>query len=341
MRSSGILILLAILFLAGCKRTAPPNVVAVVNNKTITEEELIKAYKSQFPTQAEQAESNNDEVLRQKLELLRSLIDSEIMMQRSEQQGLIALEADVEAKLTELRAPYTQEEFQKQLDARGFTLDDLKAQLRKQLSIERLFNKEITSRVNITDQEVKEFYEGNKDSFNLAEEQVQIAQILVTPTPDPDVRNLKNDNATNTETARGKIEALDARLKQGEDFGMLAQNYSEDPTTAQSGGDLGFIPVSSLAQASPEIRRVVMSLKPGQNSNIISTPDGFRIFRLKSREPAGQRDLNDPRGQQTIRQTLINRKDQLLRAAYYEVARNDAEVINYFARKIETESEEE
>ena len=51
-------------------------------------------------------------------------------------------------------------------------------------------------------------------------------------------------------------------------------------------------------------------------------------------EPAGQRQLNDPRVQQMIRETLINRKDQLLKAVYYEVARNEAKVLNHYARSL-------
>lgn len=332
MRSLLLITLAASVLLVGCKPSVPENVVAVVNDKSITMEELNKFYKSNFPNQPEVKE--DDEILRQKLQLLRDMIDSEIMMQRAEKQGLIAVDADVEAKLNELRAPYTQEEFQKQLSARGFTLEDLKTQIRREQSVRRLFNKEITSRVNITDQDVKEFYEANKAGFNLAEPQFHIAQILVTPRPDDDVRNLKNDNATDPESARRKIQMIDARLKQGEDFAMLAQNYSEDPATNQNGGDIGFIPESALANASADLRRAVLSLQPGQNSPIIVTQEGFRIFRLISREPAGQRELNDPNVQQTIRETLINRKDQLLKAAYYEVARNEAKVMNYFAAKI-------
>lgn len=319
-----------------CKPALPENVVAVVNDKAITMEELNKFYKSNFPNQPEVKE--DDEILRQKLQLLRDMIDSEIMMQRAEKQGLIAVDADVEAKLNELRAPYTQEEFQKQLTARGFTVEDLKTQIRREQSVRRLFNKEITSRVNITDQDVKEFYEANKAGFNLAEPQFHIAQILVTPRPDDDVRNLKNDNATDPEAARRKIQMIDARLKQGEDFAMLAQNYSEDPATNQNGGDIGFIPESALANASPDLRRAVISLQPGQNSPIIATQEGLRIFRLISREPAGQRELNDPRVQQNIRTTLVNRKDQLLQAAYYEIARNEAKVVNYYAEKVLGES---
>lgn len=327
------LALTALWITGSCKPAVPDDVVAVVNDKAITTADLEKFYKSNFPNQPE-GQKEDDELLRKKLELLRDMIDSEIMMQRAEKQGLIATDADVEAKLNEFRAPYTQEEFQKQLDARGFTVEDLKTQIRRDQSVRRLFNKEITSRVNISDQDVKEFYERNKASFNLAEPQYHIAQILVTPRPDDDVRNLKNDNATDVESARRKIQMLDARLKQGEDFSLLAQNYSEDPNTNQNGGDIGFIPESALSNASPDLRRAVLSLQPGQNSSIIATPEGYRIFRLISREPAGQRELNDPRVQQTIRNTLINLKDQLLQAAYYEVSRNEAKVINYYADKI-------
>jgi peptidyl-prolyl cis-trans isomerase SurA len=181
---------------------------------------------------------------------------------------------------------------------------------------------------------VADFYHANRESFNLAEPQIHIAQILVTPRADPGLRNLRNDDAQNEADARRKILSLEARLKQGEDFALLAQSYSEDPTTAPNGGDLGFIPESALTAAHVELRKIVVQLQPGQISPIIRTPEGYRILKLISREPAGQRDLNDPRVQQTIRETLTNRKEQLLRAAYYENARNEARVVNYYAQSI-------
>jgi peptidyl-prolyl cis-trans isomerase SurA len=67
---------------------------------------------------------------------------------------------------------------------------------------------------------------------------------------------------------------------------------------------------------------------------VVPTAEGYRILKLITREPAGQRDLGDPKVQQTIRETLINRKDQLLKAAYYEVARNEAKVANYYADRV-------
>jgi peptidyl-prolyl cis-trans isomerase SurA len=67
---------------------------------------------------------------------------------------------------------------------------------------------------------------------------------------------------------------------------------------------------------------------------VLKTPEGYRLIRLITREPAGQRPLNDPNVQQTIRETLLTRKEQLLRSAFYEVARNEAEVVNYYAESI-------
>lgn len=318
---------------AACKRTPSPEVAATVNNRVITYADLERQYAAAQLAPPE-GKTADDTVTLQKLEVLRTLIDSEIMLQRAERLGLMAQEADVEAKFNELKAPYTQEEFQKQLADRKITAEELKAQIRKDLSIQRLFNKEITSHITITDKDVTDFYNANKDSFNLAEPQLHLAQILVTPHPDPNIRNLKGDKAQNNEQARKKIQMIAARLKQGEDFAMLAQNYSEDPDSAANGGDMGFIPESSLEKASVEIRKILFELQPGQVSPIIQTAEGYRIIKLVSREPAGQRDLSDPRVQQRIRETLLNRKDGLLRAAYYERARNEAKVVNYFANSI-------
>ena len=325
-------LLLAYALLTGCNRSAPANVAATVNGRAISYADLDKQFESQFGGPGER--SSGDQALIQKLEVLRTLIDNEIMLQRAEKLGLMAVDADVEAKFNELKAPYTQEEFQKQLDQRKMSVDDLRAQLRRDLSVQKLFNKEITSRITIGDKDISDFYAANKASFNLAEPQIHMSQILVTPTADSNVRNLKNDKAQDDEQARKKIQSMAARLRQGEDFAMLAQNYSEDPNSSQNGGDLGFIPESALEKANAELRKTLMALRPGETTAALHTPEGYRILKLITREPAGQREIADPKVQQTIRETLINRKDQLLKAAYYEMARNDSKVVNYFVNGI-------
>ena len=115
---------------------------------------------------------------------------------------------------------------------------------------------------------------------------------------------------------------------------MLAQNYSEDPNTSPNGGDMGFVAESDLEKANPELRKMVVSLPNNGISPIIHTQEGYRILKVITKEPAGQRELNDPRVQQSIRETLINSKNNLLQAAYYEVARNGAKIENYLAKSV-------
>ena len=315
-----------------CKHAPPAGVAAQVNGHAITYAQLEKTYKSQYPQNPEGA--NEDLVMTQKLDLLSSLINNEILLRRAEQLGLTAVDADVDTELNKMKTPYTKEEFERQLKDRNMTADDLKAQIRQKLTVDKLINREITSHVTITDADVANFYNANKANFNLAEPQVHMAQILVTPSPDPNVRNLKNSKAHNEAEAKAKITDIEARLKRGEDFVMLAQNYSEDANTAPNGGDMGFIPDSALEKANPEVRKLLLSLPPNGISPVIHTQDGYRILRLISKEPAGQRDLNDPRVQQSIRDTLLNSKDQLLKGAYYEVARNASKIENYLARSV-------
>ncbi len=322
----------AALILSSCKHAPPAGVAAEVNGRAITDAELDKIYQTQFPQQVEAA--NDDLVNTQKLDVLGSLITNEIMLQKAEKLGLSAVDADVETELSKMKAPYTEEEFQKQLADRKLTVNDLKTQIRRQLTVDKLVTKEITSHITITDADVANFYNANKPSFNLAEPQIHMAQILVTPAPDPEVHNLKNSKAQNDAEARTKIQDLLARLKRGDDFAMVAQNYSEDSKSASSGGDMGFVPESALGKANPELSKLVLSLQPGSISQIIRTEEGYRILKVISKEPAGQRDLNDPRVQTSIRETLRNSKDQLLRAAYYEVERNNSKVINYLAQRI-------
>jgi len=319
--------------LASCKHSPPAGVAAEVNGQPITYDKLEKTYHTQYPQVSENA--NADLVQSQKLELLGSLITNEIMLQRALRLGLQAVDADVDAELNKMKAPFTKEEFEKQLSDRHMSLDDLKAQVRQKATVDKLIAKEITSHITITDSDVANFYNANKASFNLAEPQVHLAQIVVTPSPDPSVRNLKNSKAQNEAEAKQKIADIERRLKErGEDFTMLAQNFSEDTNTAPNGGDMGFIPESTLDKASPDLRRMVMSMQPGTVSPIIHSQDVYRILKLISKEPAGQRDLNDPRVQENIRENLRNSADQVLRNAYFEVARNASKVQNYLAQGI-------
>jgi peptidyl-prolyl cis-trans isomerase SurA len=320
------------LLASSCSKKAGPDVAATVNNRPISYSDLDKFYKRQFVVDAESA----DEDLRQtrRLEVLRTMIDNEIMLQRAEKEGVMATDSEVDTKFTELRAPYTQEEFNKWLKSQDMTANDLRTQIRRELSLQKLINRDISSHITISDADVTAFYQKNKSSFNFPEPQLRLAQIVVTSKQDPNAHNLKNDKAQNEEQAQKKIQSIADRLKQGEDFALVAQNLSEDPSTAPNGGDMGYMSESALDRASPDLKKMILAMNPGQLSGVIPTPDGYRIFKMISKEPAGQRELSDPRVQQNVRSLLMNRKDQMLREAYVEIARSEAHVVNYFAQQV-------
>jgi peptidyl-prolyl cis-trans isomerase SurA len=326
--------------IAGCKHAPSPDVVATVNDKQLMRPDLERYYKANLGDNPQQPSQEQADIGR--LTILANMIEDEILQQRAARLNLTASDEDVNAKLTEIKAPYTQEEFDRQLKQRNMTLDDYKRDLRRQLTKTKLLNKEIESRINITDAEISGYYAAHKSEFNLVEPQYHLAQIVVTNTPSQQSVNLQNNKATNDADAKKKIQALHSKLQNGEDFGNVAANFSEDATTASNGGDMGFVPESGL-QSRPEVYNEIGKLKPGQITDVIPIADGsgpshkiigYAVYKLISREPAGQRELNDPRVQALIRQSLRDGHAQLLRNAYFETLHDDAKVHNYFADQI-------
>ena len=325
---------------SGCHRSASPDVMATVNGKDILRSELDKFYNASVGDSQQKPSAEQADIVR--LNILKQMIDDEILWQRATKLNLAASDEDVSAKLTEMKAPYTQEEFDKQLKARNLTVDDLKRDLRRSLTKTKLLNKEIESKINITDAEIGSYYAAHKSEFNLIEPQYHLAQIAVTSGPAQQTGNLQNNKASGDADAKKKIQVLHNRLDSGEDFGAVAMNFSENPNTASNGGDMGFIPESQL-RADQDVYNAVAKLKPGEITEVLPVFDGagpsrhtigYAIYKLIAREPAGQRELNDPRVQQAIRQGLREGHAQLLKNAYFEMLHNEAKVHNYFADQI-------
>lgn len=337
MNRAGALLPLAVMLmsaLAGCKTAEhhSPDVWAVVNGTEIKRDEVDKYYRSQVPPEGQKP--TQEDTLSLKLNVVEQLINNEILLEQAKKLNLEASDGEVEDKFTELKSPFTEEEFQRQLKTRSMSVDDLKRDLRRQLSIQKLLNREVAAKITITDQDVIDFYNSNLNQFNVAEPQYRISQIVVTPRKEPQIRNRKNDDATNEAEATRKAKMILDKLNSGADFAQLAMDYSEDMNTSANGGDLGYIPESSLNQSDPNLKKTVLGLKPGQVSQPIVLKDSIRILKLVAREAAGQRGVNDPQVQQTIRDTLRDRKEQLLRAAYLAVARDEAKVRNYLAQQV-------
>ncbi|OLC98815.1 MAG: peptidylprolyl isomerase [Acidobacteria bacterium 13_1_40CM_4_58_4] len=326
--------------LTGCaSKPSSDDIAAMVDGRKINRAEVEKYYENQSAGSNQQPAGEQATSMR--LSILRELIDNEILMRRAEKLGLLATDEEVDRKLNEIKSPYTKEEFDARLKQKKITVDDFKRDIRRSLTVDKVLNKEVSSKINISDQDIANYYNAHKSEFNFIEPQYHLAQIWVTTTPNPQVHNLKNDKAQNEAEARTKIQMIENRLDSGDDFGTLAMNYSEDTETSGNGGDLGFTPESSLRNTDATTRETVTKLKPGQDSPIISVINpmtkqlvGFRIVKLVAKESAGQRELSDPRLRQAIRAQLQDRREQLLKAAYYEILRDQAKVENYYAQKV-------
>jgi peptidyl-prolyl cis-trans isomerase SurA len=337
------LAMVAVFLLLGasaCNRNSSGgDVMASVNGRKVYRSEVDKYYANQ--TAGSDQQPTGEQAVSLRLSILSQMIETEILMQRAEKLGLLATDEEVDRKLNEIKSPYTAEEFNKRLEDRKISLDDFKRDLRRSLTQEKVLNKEITSRINITDQDVSSYYNEHKSEFNLIEAQYHLAKIMVSGEANAKVRNLQNSKAQNDAEARKKIQMIANRLDSGDDFATLAMSYSEDPETSNNGGDLGMAPESALKSADASIRDAVMKLKPGQYTPVIPMinpanrqPSAYLIVKLIAKEPAGQRDLNDPRVQQAIRQQLRDRREQLLKAAYFESLRDDAKITNYYAEEV-------
>lgn len=320
-----------LLGLLGCPgRGTDKGVMAKVNGYKVLRAEVDKSFNSQTAGTTQKPTQAEEEALR--LNILLRIIDVQLHLQQAQKLGVVATDDEVETKFSQLKAPYTQEEFQKILKDRGFTEDESKQEIRRNLTIDKLLNKEIASKVTISDADIQNYYNLHKADFNLIEPRYYVAHIFVSAQPPA---------GGTPDDQRKKIQAIYNRLQSGEDFAAVATRYSEDPDTAHNGGELGAMPESQLKNTDQATRDAVPKLTAGQFSGIITVINpnnhqttGYRIVKLLSKEAAGQRDLSDPAVQQWIRGQLRTQREQLLRVAYDEVLRNNASIENYYAEQI-------
>ncbi len=323
----------------GCpNKGSDKDVMAKVNGYKVTRSEVDKSYNSRITGLPQKPTPTEEETLR--LNILNQIIEIQLHLQKAEKLGIVATDDEVETKFSQLKAPYTQEEFQKRLKDLGLTEEDSRQEIRRTLTIEKLLNKEIASKVTISDSDIQSSYNQHKAQFNLIEPQYYVAHIYVTNQP-AGQPSQNTDKAQNDAQARKKIQIAYNRLESGEDFASVASRLSEDADTAHNGGELGATPESQLKSTDAGTREAIPKLKPGQFSEVITVVApgthqqvGYRIVKLIGKEVAGQRDLSDPAVQQWIRNQLRSQREQVLRAAYDEVLRDSAEIHNYYADQI-------
>jgi peptidyl-prolyl cis-trans isomerase SurA len=334
-----LFLLPALTFGTACRSTstpAPPaqpasaDTWAVVDGRDIKREDVETAYKR--TSNASQTLSD-EETLAAKLSLLDDLIVQDILLEKARTLKVAVPDAELDKAFEDAKKNIPDDQFQQELTKRGVTAADMREGLRRELLTQKVLDQEVGAKITVTAQEVSDFFLANRSQFNLAEEAYHLAQIVVTPVRDPQVANRTGDDATTPQAAAEKVKMLMERLKAGVSFGDLAMGYSEDPESAPRGGDLGLVPMSRLKQAPQQLRDAVLKKAPGTVS-VASMGAAHTLVLVVAHEPAGQRDLSTPGVNDRITEALKSRREQLLRAAYLTTARNDADIVNYLARRV-------
>jgi peptidyl-prolyl cis-trans isomerase SurA len=322
------------LMLGGCRgqRESHREVWAEVNGRPIYRDEVESYYRRRLADGQEAVSAA--QALSLKLNLLNELIDNELLLERARKLAIVVPEAEVDHEIANLSSPYSSADFQKKLSDEGLTLATLREQVRQNLLVEKLLQREVSGRLTVSQADVEAYYRDHAGQFRIPETRYHLAQILVTLSRDPSLHNPKQSDAVGREAAERKVRMIEQELRSGQDFAKLAAEYSEDPATLSGGGDMGFVPASSIA-SDPQLRLTVNAMRVGQLSGIVRDEKGdYHILKLLGREDAGQRPLSDPAVQKIIRDTLSAEREQVLKAAYLEDLRNHAKVVDQLASHV-------
>ncbi|MFH1681839.1 MAG: peptidylprolyl isomerase [Candidatus Eisenbacteria bacterium] len=210
---------------------------------------------------------------------LRRLIDDQVLLAKAKAEGIAPSAEEIEdaldGSLERMRSQFPGEkEFQAALEAENITLEELRKRYRreveKSLTARLLLDREIRPKTEVTDAEVRRFFEEHKDALPVLPERVALAQIYLKPAA----------GAIEESAAVRELEAIRERAAGGEDFGELARAHSEDPS-ASAGGDLGYFGRGDMDAAFEQAAFALAS--PGDISGVVETRFGYHLVQLVDR----------------------------------------------------------
>jgi len=263
-------------------------VVAVVGTEAITLAELnttvFMLYGTQLPPGITQDAARR--------RILEELINQELLYQEAKADTSIKVTPEevnqaIKQQMDALKTKMGPEEFARQLAAEGMTEQDLTSVLRENvevsLYIQKLIDRRIKPNIVVTQEEVRKFYEENKDSIAVEPASYRLSHILIRIEP----------SGPAEQEAYGKAKGLYRQIMAGADFADIASRYSDDQQTASQGGQLGWYPKAYLP---PEITKELDALRPGEVSKPLRGETGYHIFQILDRR----------QGAYLLRHILIN-----------------------------------
>jgi peptidyl-prolyl cis-trans isomerase SurA len=304
-------------------------VAATVNGRNIMLQDVERSLSAQ--TNGKPETLNLLQLASARLQILDSLIQREVLYQRAEREKVLPTDAQIETAIAnqQQQSGMTSEDFDKTLQAQNLSRERLREEAKKDLAISALQDK-YSGRIEISNREVEDYYNANRQQFVNARG-VALAMIMVDPL-DNSAQGIKDD-AKNDTDAKLKIDNIYQQLQGKADFATVARARSEDLTTLQRGGDVGFFTEDDLKNNEFPPELIASFLGPMQVGDY-TQPTRFRgkwcIFKLaEKRLQTENLTLENVRG--TITQALTNQRKQILNAALLETALNEAKIINNLA----------
>jgi len=288
-------------------------IVVVVNNEIITQREvdiilapIYGQYRNMY--KGEELIKMLEEV-REKI--LKQLIEDRLIFSEAKKLNITIEEKEIDARIDEMRSKVGSErELENMLNEQNLTLNELRARYKEKIMIRKLVDQKVGAKIIITPLEVKNYYNGNKDSF-MQPEEIRLRSILIKPSKE------RGGEAGALQVIRDLMK----RLKEGCGFEGLAKEYSDAPGADES-GSMGYVKKGDLM---PQIEEIVFNLKEGEITGIIQSPLGYHIFKVDEKKIRRMRELAEVR--QDIEEFLYREKagqklkgwiDSLAKSAYIE-----------------------
>lgn len=241
--------------------------IAKINDVKISKDEYSKIASFLYATGYVQEDKNkgiNNNIL-------SFIIDNEVAYQDAQRENIKVEDKDVNEKYEDLKETLkSNSAYKAKLDEVGVNDDFLKSQVKKDLIVSK-YKENFMKNIKINDNEIKTYYDNHKDEFT--KEEVRASQILISTLDD-------NNNVVNQEQKeklKDKAEDILEKLKNNEDFAILAKEYSDDKNSGKDGGDLGYF---SKEDKNIDFTNPVFKLEKDQLSDIIETEYGYHIVKV-------------------------------------------------------------
>ncbi len=288
----------------------PEATVAVVDGSAISENQLDREVAKLLPQTFYHAKLNDKKLSKLKKTALESLINETLLYNYAVSKNITVTEDELEEMLEKLEEAYGSKKVMLQaLKNSNFTTEEFKQAVRRGIVLKKFNEAEIE--YNVTDDELKDYYEKNKFKFK-EPDKIQVRLIYVRNDPtDPKGK----------EKAKAKIEEAQAKLKEDVEFALVAQDYSDDRSRVM-GGDLGFIHKGRLDM---NVEEIAFSMDVNQTSDIIEKDIGFYIVRVINKRESKQLPFDAIK--EGLKKDLKNKEEKRRKTEFLEMLMSKAVII--------------